>query len=165
EQLTGQFTEGERRTYQRRQARRAPVQPAIDYTPYSALIEQIEDAISRRRIVAFHYRPGGQAHATPHARVEPYEIEFYERHFYLVAYSHSSRQVHDFRIDRIQAETFTPLEPLPPGMEHARQPITFRYRLAAVLAQGPISQRFEEQQIVERLPNGDVIVEAQGRSD
>ena len=34
-----------------------------------------------------------------------------------------------------------------------------------MLAQGPISQRFEEQQIVERLPNGDVIVEAQGRSD
>ncbi len=71
----------------------------------------------------------------------------------------------DFRVDRIQTETFTLLERLPPGMEHARRPITFRYQLAAVLARGEISQRFEQQRIVERLPNGDVIIEAEGRSD
>src|SRR5690349_14885906 len=94
-----------------------------------------------------------------------YEIEFYERHFYLVAYTYSSRQTLDFRIDRIKAETFRALERLPPGMEHMRRSVTFRYRLAAELARGEISQRFERQRVVERLPNGDAIVEAEGRSD
>jgi hypothetical protein len=70
----------------------------------------------------------------------------------------------DFRVDRIQTETFMLLEQLPPGMEHARWPTTFHYQLAAVLARGEISQRFEDQRVVERLPNGDVIIEAAGRS-
>jgi predicted DNA-binding transcriptional regulator YafY len=34
-----------------------------------------------------------------------------------------------------------------------------------VLARGEISQRFEDQRVVERLPNGDVIIKAAGRSD
>jgi predicted DNA-binding transcriptional regulator YafY len=165
ERLTGQLTEHERRMYQRRQASRAPVQPAIDYTPYAPLIASLEDAISKRQMISFAYHPGGQARATLHDKVEPYELEFYERHFYLIAYTSNSRQVLDFRVDRIQTETFTLLERLPPGMEHARRPITFRYRLAAVLARGEISQRFEDQRVVERLPNGDVIIEAAGRSD
>ena len=50
-------------------------------------------------------------------------------------------------------------------MAHARHAVSFRYRLAAVLARGEISQRFENQRIVEHLPNGDVIIEAEGRSD
>jgi predicted DNA-binding transcriptional regulator YafY len=165
DRLTGQLSEAEQRAYLRRQALRAPVQPAIDYSPYAGLIARLEDAIGRGQMVAFHYQPGGRARATPHDRVEPYEIEFYERHFYLVAYTHSSRQTLDFRIDRIKAETFTALERLPPGLEHARRPVTFRYRLAAELARGQISQRFERQRVVERLPNGDAIVEAEGRSD
>src|SRR5262245_48185681 len=92
EQLTEQLTEREQRAYQRRQAAHAPVQPAIDYSPYAALIARIEEAINRRQMVAFAYRPGGQARATRHHKVEPYEIEYYERHFYLVAYTHNSRQ-------------------------------------------------------------------------
>ncbi len=83
----------------------------------------------------------------------------------VIAYTHTSRQMLDFRIDRIQRESLQPLERLPPDMAHARQAVSFRYRLAAVLARGEISQRFEQQRIVERLPNGDVIIEAEGRSD
>jgi len=165
DRLTERLAEAERPIYQRRQVLRAPVQPAIDYTPYAALIARLEDAIGRRQLVSFGYRPAGQAHATMHRKVEPYEIEFYERHFYLVAYTHNSRQTLDFRIDRIQGDTLAPLERLPPGMEHARRPVTFRYRLAAVLACGEISQRFENQRVVDRLPNGDIVVEAEGRSD
>ncbi|MFL5807585.1 MAG: helix-turn-helix transcriptional regulator [Roseiflexaceae bacterium] len=165
ERLTNNLSEREQQTYARRQALRAPVQPAIDYTPYVPLIAQLEDAISKRQMVAFAYRAGGRARATPHRRVEPYEIEYYERHFYLVAYTHNSRQMLDFRLDRIDAGSFQLLARLPPGMEHAREPIAFRYRLAAELARGELSQRFEQQRVVERLPNGDVIIEAEGRSD
>src|SRR4029450_11326978 len=108
-------------------------------------------------LLRLSYRiPGGDI--TDHRKVEPYDLEFYERHFYLVAYSHNSRQVHDFRIDRIQDdEQFQRPARRPPGMEHAGKPIVCRYRLAAALTQGEISQRFEAQRVVERLPNGDVI--------
>jgi hypothetical protein len=108
ERLTSQLGETDRRTYQRRQVLRAPVQPAIDYTPYSALIADLEDAIGKRQLVSFAYYPGGGAPAPLHRKVEPYEIEFYERHFYLVAYTRNNRQMLDFRVDRIQSESLQP---------------------------------------------------------
>jgi predicted DNA-binding transcriptional regulator YafY len=90
DRLTTRLTPTEQRAYHRRQAAHAPVQPAIDYTPYAATIEQLEQAIGQRRMVAFRYQRGGGTRPTLHSKVEPYEIEYYERHFYLVAYTHLS---------------------------------------------------------------------------
>lgn len=164
DRLTAGLTEAEARAYNRRQALRAPVQPAIDYTPYAELIARLEDAISRHHMLSFRYHPLARGRVTTHRKVEPYEIEFYERHFYLAGYSYNSEQVYDFRVDRIQLDdAFRVLPDMWAGPRRRR--ITFRYRLAATVAQGELSQRFAEQRIVERLPNGDVIVEAQGRSD
>lgn len=161
--LTGALTDNERVEYTRRAARRAPVRPAIDYGPYAGVIERLEQAITVRQPVRFNYLSTSGRERT-HSYVEPYEIEFYDRHFYLVGYSSLGRQMLDFRVDRIRdLEGFD--QRLPPGTERERALIPFRYRLAAVLAQGELSQRFEAQRIVERLPNGDVIVEALGRSD
>jgi predicted DNA-binding transcriptional regulator YafY len=161
--LTAGLSQEQHAEYARRQANRAPLQPAIDYTPYAATIARIEQAISRREIVSFHYT-NTQGHSSAH-QVEPYEIEYYERHFYLVAYHLVTRQLLDYRIDRVT--DIRSVQTLPPYLSrtHERQPITFRYRLAAVLARGAISQRFDNQRIVERLANGDAIVEAEGRSD
>jgi predicted DNA-binding transcriptional regulator YafY len=161
-QLIAGLRPDEHAQYAQRQATRAPLQPAIDYTPYAALIARLELAISARELLRLRYRTS-QGHVTTHRKVEPYEIEYYERHFYLVAYSHNSRQIHDFRVDRV--EQLESLMRRPPGEARPRQLIIFRYRLAATLAQGEISQRFEQQRVVETLPNGDVIVEAHGRSD
>lgn len=163
ERLTGGLSDAQRAEYGRRAVRRAPVRPAIDYAAYSGLIEQLERAIAVRQPVSFRYRAaGGRERVHPH--VEPYEIEYYERHFYLVAYTSLSRQILDFRIDRIADLVGQDLR-LPPGTERQRPLIAFRYRLAGALAQGELSERFEGQRVVERLENGDVIVEAQGRSD
>jgi predicted DNA-binding transcriptional regulator YafY len=161
--LSDGLTAAARAQYEQRQVLRAPVQPAIDYTPHVALLARLQEAISRQLVIAFRYGAAG-ARSVLHRNVEPYEIEYYERHFYLVACSHDSGQVHDFRIDRIDAVS---VEVLHGGsFAHATRPlITFRYRLAAVVARGGISQRFEQQRVVEQLPNGDVIIEAQGRSD
>jgi len=162
--LMAGLTASEQRAYNRHEALQAPVQPAIDYTPYVALIARLEDAISRRQMLSFRYRALGKARATHHRKVEPYEIESYERHFYLVAYTYNSDQVLDFRVDRIQEdEAFRILPDMWAGPR--RRLIPFRYRLAVELAQSALSQRFAEQRIVERLPSGDVIVEAKGRSD
>jgi predicted DNA-binding transcriptional regulator YafY len=166
ERLTHTLTEHEHRLYTEHQALHMPLQPAIDYRPYEPLIAEIQAAMTARQRLTFFYQSLSNKPPTHHSLVEPHEIEYYERHFYLVAYSPRSRRSYDFRIDRIQYDhTFERGERLPPGMEHTRQPITFRYRLAALLARGDISQRFAQQHIVERLPNGDVIIEAQGRSD
>jgi predicted DNA-binding transcriptional regulator YafY len=164
--LTEHLTEPEQRVYHEQQALRVPVQPAIDYAPYATLTARLEEAISTQRLVRFAYRPLRHPAPKLHRRVEPCAIEYYERHFYLVGYSHNSGQVHDFRIDRIQDDDhFALMEHLPPAMAHERRFITFRYRLAAVLARGEISQRFMNQRIIERLPSGDVIIEAEGRSE
>lgn len=165
ERLTANLTESEYQTYACRQPLRVPVQPAIDYTPYTDLIARLQEAISRRHIIRFQYQSTRAPWPTMHGRVEPYDIEYYERHFYLVAYSHNSRQVHDFRIDRISDNAdFRVVDRLPPGLEHPRNMVRFRYRLAARLAQGEISQRFENQQVVKQFSNGDVVIEAEGRS-
>lgn len=164
--LTASLTEQEQRRYHQRQVSQAPIQPAIDYTPYAPLIAALEEAISTRQRLTFFYQSSQHKPPKCHKLVEPHEIEYYERHFYFVGYSYNSRQTHDFRIDRIRYDdTFQRVDRLPPGLEHQRTRITFRYRLAAALARGEISQRFEQQRVVEQLPNGDVIIEAQGRSD
>ena len=149
--------------YARRQASRAPLQPAIDYTRHAVTIARLEQAISRREIVGFRYT-NSQGLDGAH-EVEPYEIEYYERHFYLVAYHLATRQLLDYRIDRVAG--IRTLRSLPPHLSRtrARPAIAFRYRLAAALARGEISPRFENPRGVERLPNGDAIVEAEGRSD
>jgi predicted DNA-binding transcriptional regulator YafY len=164
--LTEHLTEREHDVYYQQQALRVPVQPAIDYAPYAALTARLEEAISTQRLIRFTYRSRRKPTPTLHRKVEPFAIEYYERHFYFVGYSQNSGQIHDFRIDRIQDdEHFALLERLPPDMAHERRFIPFRYRLAAVLAHDEISQRFTNQHIVDHLPNGDVIIEAEGRSE
>lgn len=161
--LTAALTPIERTAYERRAARSAPVRPAIDYAPYAGVIEELERYIAVRQPVRFRYLPTSGRERV-HPEVDPYEIEFYDRHFYLVGHTSLSRQILDFRVDRIRDLAGLD-QRRPPGSERPRPLIAFRYRLAAALAQGELSQRFEAQRVVERLANGDVIVEAEGRSD
>jgi predicted DNA-binding transcriptional regulator YafY len=155
DRLTAQLTDAQRRRYQRRPALRAPVEPAIDYAPYDTLIADLDAAISAGQRLSFFYRAPRQSRPIRHERVEPHEIEFYDRHFYLVAYTPAYRRVFDFRIDRIQHDaTFQKLDRLPPGLGHSRAPVAFRYRLAAEVARGGVSQRFAEQRVVETLRFG-----------
>ena len=161
--LTAGLHADEQREYARQAALRAPVRPAIDYAPYTALIERLEQAIAVGQPVSFRYLPTSGRERL-HPQVEPHEIAFYDRHFYLVGHSSLSRQIHDFRIDRIR-DLAGHNQRLAPGLQRERTLVTFRYRLAAPLAQGELSQRFEEQRVLERLPDGAVIVEAAGRSD
>jgi Predicted transcriptional regulator len=162
--LTSDLDPKQQAFFNKRTARRSPLQPAIDYAPYNENFLRLEEAISVREPIQFLYRAstGRELH---HPYVEALEIEFYDRHFYLVAYTSTSKQAHDFRIDRIRNIKKVSDQRLPPGSLHQRELISFSYRLASFLAQGEISQRFDDQCIVERLENGDAIIEAKGRSD
>lgn len=162
--LTSDLGSKQQEHFNKHTARRSPLQPAIDYSPYNENFLKLEEAISVRAPIQFRYR-SSKGTELLHNYVEALEIEFYDRHFYLVGYSSRSKHVHDFRIDRIREIQKVSDQRLPPGSLHQRQLISFRYRLSKDLAQGEISQRFDDQRIVERLDNGDAIIEAKGRSD
>ncbi|MCS6887373.1 MAG: WYL domain-containing protein [Chloroflexus sp.] len=162
QRLTEQLTEAEQRIYQRRVSRQAMVRPAIDYAPFAPIIEQLEKAIAARQPVSFVYENSRKIRRS-HRYVEPYDIEFYDRHFYLVAYSERGKRVLDFRINRISDLRLLD-QRLPPGTERRRHLITFRYRLTGPWVQDEISERFDEQQVIERHPDS-LVIEAKGRSE
>jgi predicted DNA-binding transcriptional regulator YafY len=163
ERLTGALRSDQQAEYERRAALHTPIETAIDYTPYHPLIAQLERALSRRRMLRFNYHSRTGEQPVLHTQVEPFDIELHDRHLYLVAYTHLWHTVVDFRIDRIaQDAAFQILPTLAPP--RTRRLITFRYRLDAALTRGGVSKRFEQQQVIESLPNGNAIIEAQGRS-
>ncbi len=161
ERLTEGLPEDEQELYERRPALRVPLEPAIDYTPYGELISRLSEAINRRLAISFRYHAPSRP-STYHRRVEPTEIEYRDRHFYLTAYTDLTRQFYDFRIDRIHyPEDFVPLAQIHPDLLHIRPRIVFRYRLFPPLSRGELSQRFLSQRVVERLPDDSVVVEAE----
>lgn len=162
QRLTRHLTETEQRIYQRRSHRQATVRPAIDYAPFAPLIEQLEAAIAVRQPVSFYYENSRKVRRI-HRYVEPYDIEFYDRHFYLVAYTDNGSRVLDFRINRISDLRLLD-QRLPPGVERRRHLITFRYRLTGPWVDDEVSERFEEQRVIDRQPDG-VVIEAKGRSE
>lgn len=138
--------------------------PATNYAPYHALIADLEQAITDHRMIHFAYQASDLPTLTFHRKVDPYEIEYYERHFYLVGYSFTTGRVQDFRIDRIRAdEDFGRLPHV--SQLPRRRGITFSYRLSPTLVRSGISQRFQEQRIMEHHEDGGVVIEARGRSE
>ena len=164
ELLTRDLTQVERAQYEQRQAQRVMLDPAIDYTPFRDLIARLGQAVSVRELLSFRYHATGRATPMLHEQVEPIEIEYRDRHFYFVGYHRKVRQIIDYRIDRIDGASLHGSDRLPPGTARPAPAIVFRYRLAAQLARGAISERFANQRVVERLPNGDAIIAAEGRS-
>ena len=160
--LTAALTPEVQQVYQRRQSIHAPLDPAVDYEPFTEQIALLDSAISGQRLIEFYYqRPSREP--ILHPRVEPQMIEFYDRHYYLVGYSFKTHEFYDFRLDRISEIRL--LESQPAHLFHTRALTPFRYRLDAMIATGGMSQRFEEQEIIAREPDGSLIINAKGRSD
>lgn len=143
--LTGQLSAQQQTLWQRRPALRAPLNPAIDYTDCAELIRTLERAISQRQQIALLYRARGKSEPLLHERLDPYEIEYTDRHFYLVAFSYRYGSILSFRIDRIVQDRS---QESPRVLHNAQQPrrerkpIIFTYRLPASFADGGVSERF-----------------------
>jgi predicted DNA-binding transcriptional regulator YafY len=145
ERLTGQLSEQQQAFWHRRPALRAPLNPAIDYGDCADLIRMLEQAISQRHQIAFQYRARGKNESLLHERLDPYEIEYTDRHFYLIAFSYRYGSILPFRIDRIvqdaSQESPRPLSNIQQPRRE-RRPIVFTYRLPASFADGGVSERF-----------------------
>jgi predicted DNA-binding transcriptional regulator YafY len=143
--LTSHLSDNQRALWQRQPALRAPLNPAIDYRDCADLISWLDAAISQRRQITFLYRARGQGEPIRHERLDPYEIEYTDRHFYLVAFNYRYGSVLLFRIDRIVQD---PRQNSPCLLHSSQQPrrkpkpIIFTYRLPASFVDGGVSERF-----------------------
>jgi len=145
ERLTGQLSEQQQVLWQRRPALRAPLNPAIDYSDCTDLIRMLERTISQRRQIAFLYRARGRSEPMLHERLDPYEIEYTDRHFYLIAFSYRYGSILPFRIDRIVQDVAQESPRLLSNTQQPRRerkPIVFTYRLPVSFADGGVSERF-----------------------
>lgn len=164
--LTHELPERQRKQWLRRPALRAHLTPAIDYSACGDLLQWLEKAIQDRTQIGFVYQARGNREAIRHAPLDPYDIEYVDRHFYLVAYSHQSRNVLHFRLDRIIQDTGRrsperlPTRQLP---RQERRPIHFTYCLPASFAHSGVSERFTTHSV--RRDGEVVIVEASDPSD
>ncbi len=143
--LTGDLSGNQRALWQRQPALRAPLHPAIDYRDCADLIRFLEAAISQRRQITFLYRARGQSEPMRHERLDPYEIEYTDRHFYLVAFNYRYGSILLFRIDRIVQDKQQDSPRMLNSSQQPRRkqkPIVFTYRLPASFADGGVSERF-----------------------
>lgn len=145
EQLTGQLSDQQRLLWQRQPVLRAPLNPAIDYSDCADLIRMLEHAITQRRQISFLYSARDRSEPILHERLDPYEIEYTDRHFYLIAFSYRYGSILSFRIDRIVQDTSRESPRMLSNSQQPRRerkPITFIYRLPASFANGGVSERF-----------------------
>lgn len=163
--LTAQLPTRQQARWQRRPALRVLLTPAIDYSAHSELLHWLDAAITDRRQIRFHYRPRGSSAPALYARLDPYDLEYTDRHFFLLAYSYDTGSVLTFRLDRIVIDPSLPSPERLPNQQAPRRkprPIHFTYRLPASFAESGVSQRFTTHTV--RREGEHVFVEASDAS-
>jgi predicted DNA-binding transcriptional regulator YafY len=151
----------QRRLYTQHTPLAIRLRPAVNYSPHRRTLQLLEDAIAQGRKVSFEYPALDDGTPVRHMGVEPYEIQFFDRHFYLIGFSPASPQIMEFRLDRLRR-----VEQLP-GRTAARRRRTtyaFSYRLTPRIARQGVSERFLNPQ-VEPQADGSVIIHAEGYSE
>jgi predicted DNA-binding transcriptional regulator YafY len=163
--LTAYLPERQHARWQRRPALRVLLTPAIDYSSCGELLRWLDGAINERAQIGFLYR-SRDGKLTRHAPLDPYDIEYTDRHFYLIAFSHEFRDVRMFRLDRIiqdRAQRSPERLPARQWPRYERRPVRFTYRLPASFADSGVSERFTTHTV--RLEGDFVIVEASDPSE
>lgn len=145
DRLTKNLSPQQQYRWQQNPAIRVAFNPAIDYSPYTKWISFFENAIQRRQQVGFYYQALKHDQPQLYPRLDPYEVEYRDRHYYLVAYCYRYGRVLTFRLDRMiynQAEKLPQLLPDMQQLHRKRPKIRFTYRLPASFAAQGVSERF-----------------------
>jgi len=137
------------------------LKPAVDYSPFIQTIHLLERAIQKGQKVQFIYPSLDDGHPIKHVGVEPYEIQFFENHFYLIGITPQAFPMMEFRINRIREPIM-----MPGRSAHSRKrpTITFTYKLPKKIVRQGISERFLNQK-VEVQTDGSAIIHAEGYSE
>ncbi len=152
------FSERSHRLVAQKRKRRArplllPLSPVEDYSRHGNTILSLDKALEESAYIAFAYTPLGQSwNAEPilHTRVEPYELEYRDGHWYFTAYLLEQGNFVDYRVDRIQPDSVR----LADSRDHflpgnrRRRGVKIRYWVSPMLARhGSLSARLKEQQV------------------
>ncbi|NJN68282.1 MAG: WYL domain-containing protein [Chloroflexaceae bacterium] len=143
DRLTQHLTDGQRRQWQRRTTLHMLLTPVIDYRGCENLLRWLDQAILDRRQIGFLYR--SKRSDRWHPCLDPYDLEYTDRQFYLSAYSYEYRDILTYRLDRIVQDAQRESPKLLPSLQQPRRerkPIFFTYRLPASFADGGVSERF-----------------------
>ena len=160
ERIVAALPASQRELYFGRPALSIRMKPAADYRPYLKTIRLLQNAIEQSRKIRFVYPVLDERGAITHLGVEPYEIQFFDRHFYLLGFTPHDPEMMEFRIDRLQnLEIMTNRA----ARQRSRKTLPFTYRLSERIARMGISERFYNQR-VEIQPDGSAIVQAEGYS-
>ena len=145
DRLTTNLSDAQQKQWRQMPVMRVAFNPAIDYTPYTDWIEFFAQAIRQRRQVGFYYQARRHDQPQHYPRLDPYELEYRDRHYYLLAYCYRHGMILTFRLDRMIIDHSKELPYLRPGiqpMQRKRPTIDFTYRLPASFAPQGVSERF-----------------------
>jgi predicted DNA-binding transcriptional regulator YafY len=136
------------------------MKPAADYRPYLNTIRLLETAIEQGRKIRFVYPTLDGQQTITHVGVEPYELEFLDRHFYLLGFTPYDLEMLEFRVDRIENLEIMSGKA---SKHRKRMKLSFSYRLSERIARTGVSERFSNQRAMLQ-PDGSAIIQAQGYS-
>jgi predicted DNA-binding transcriptional regulator YafY len=131
---------------------------------------QLDLALEQGTYLAFAYTPLGQSWDAPpiqHTRIEPYELEYREGHWYFTAYLLEQESFVDYRVDRIRPASLQVADTrdrFTPGVR-SRHGTKIRYWVSPMLARhGSLSARLREQKVTLLDEEQGAIVEGYAKS-
>lgn len=167
------FTEKSRQLVRQKQKRRArplqlPLSPVVDYSQHGNTILELDRALEEGAYVSFAYTPLAlpwDAEPVWHERVEPYELEYRDGHWYFTAFVYDQSTFIDYRVDRIRPGSLSKHRDrfLPGGRQRAG--VKIRYWVSPMLARhSSLSARLREQQVTMLEDDQGAIVEGYAKS-
>jgi hypothetical protein len=169
------FNERSHQLVQRKRQRRArpillPLSPVVDYSQHEQTILQLDRALEEGVYLSFAYTPLTQSwDAEPilHERIEPYELEYRDGHWYFTAYVQELNTFLDYRVDRIRPGTVRPSDArdrFTPGMRKGPG-VKIAYWVSPMLARhASLSARLRDQHVTLSDNDQGAIVEGYARS-
>lgn len=144
-----------------------PLSPVEDYSQHRDTILRLDQALEQGSYLSFAYASLSQDWNAPPLqweRVEPYELEYRDGHWYLTGYLLDAGYFVDYRVDRIvPGSVDASRERFLPG--NRRRGVRIRYWISPMLARHrSLSSRLQDQQVTVLDQDQGAIVEGYARS-
>jgi hypothetical protein len=147
-----------------------PLSPVVDYSQHERTILQLDKALEDGAYLSFAYTPLSRKLGEEpmlHERVEPYELEYRDGHWYFTGYLRDRNTFIDYRVDRIHPGSLRPA----PAHDHTlpgarpRPGVKIRYWVSPMMARHEsLSARLREQHVTLLERDQGAIVEGYARS-
>lgn len=145
-----------------------PLSPVEDYSKHHKTILRLDQAIEEGAYISFDYTPLSRSwddEPVHYERVESFELEYREGHWYFTGYLPDRSSFIDYRVDRIRPESLQPThDHFSPGIRR-RPGVKIRYWVSPMLARHEsLSARLQEQQVTLLDQDQGAIVEGYAKS-